>query len=217
MRKMVLSLVLLGLLFLSPLANANGKLDFGGKLDDGDLFLLTSLDYSWPAESEHLERDIKFNYRYQDKSDRTTTNKGLLQFKQRYEFAKKHYVFGLGRYDYNEFRSIHTRFQASAGWGYKILRTDKIKMSNELAIGMLHTNEGDEVIYRNSLWFFYNLAEKLTFSNKYLYEGSNIPLTRMESELSYQLLDNTKIGIKNIYTEDPISDNIISFNVGYTW
>jgi len=202
---------------MSPLAYAKGKIDFGGKLDDGDLSILTSLRYTWETNSEHRERDIEFNYRYKDKSNNKTTNKGLIQLKERYEFADRHYAFGLGRYDYNEFRSVHTRFQASAGWGYKILRTDKIKMSNELAIGMLHTNEGDEVIYRNSLWFLYKVAPKISFSNKYLYEGSNVPLTRIETEFSYQILDNTQIAIKNIYTEDPITDNIISFNIGYSW
>jgi putative salt-induced outer membrane protein YdiY len=217
-------MAVLGLMLVSPLAQAKGKIDFGGKLDDGDLFLLTSLRYTWETNAEHRERDIEFNYRYQDKSNEKTTNKGLIQLKERYEFADRHYAFGLGRYDYNEFRTINHRTQVNVGWGYKILRTDKIKMSNEFALGYLNSamdmdnsNSVNEFIYRNSLWFLYKVAPKISFSNKYLYEGSDIPLTRIETTFSYQILENTQIAIKNIYTEDPITDNIISFNIGYSW
>jgi len=217
-------MAVLGLMLVSPLAQAKGKIDFGGKLDDGDLFLLTSLRYTWETNAEHRERDIEFNYRYQDKSNEKTTNKGLIQLKERYEFADRHYAFGLGRYDYNEFRTINHRTQVNVGWGYKILRTDKIKMSNEFALGYLNSamdmdnsNSVNEFIYRNSLWFLYKVAPKISFSNKYLYYWSYIPLTRIETTFSYQILENTQIAIKNIYTEDPITDNIISFNIGYSW
>jgi putative salt-induced outer membrane protein YdiY len=223
-KKFFLVGVIFALLVSASDVLAKGKIDFGGKLDDGDLFLLTSLRYTWETNAEHRERDIEFNYRYQDKSNEKTTNKGLIQLKERYEFADRHYAFGLGRYDYNEFRTINHRTQVNVGWGYKILRTDKIKMSNEFALGYLNSamdvsdsNSVNEFIYRNSLWFLYKVAPKISFSNKYLYEGSDIPLTRIETTFSYQILENTQIAIKNIYTEDPITDNIISFNIGYSW
>ena len=62
MNKKLLSLVLLGLLFISPAVNAGGQIDFTGKLDSGDLSINTSLDYSWPVGK--FERDIEFDYRY---------------------------------------------------------------------------------------------------------------------------------------------------------
>jgi len=184
-----------GILFIASDANgASGQFDLGGKLDDGDLF--------------------EFDYRYQDKNKQTTTNKGLIAFKQRYEFDSKQYVFGLVRYDYNEFRTIDSRRQVNMGWGYKILRTEKIQMSNEIAIGLL--NE-EELILRNSLWFTYKVAPKVKFSNKFLYESANTPLIRNETSFDYLLGDRVKIGLKNIYTEDPFSDNILLFNIGYVW
>ena len=103
------------------------------------------------------------------------------------------------------------------GWGYKILKTEKIKISNEFAVGVLHTDIRNELIFRNSLWFFYKVAPKLNFSNKFLYEAADTPLIRNETEFNYLLTDKIKIGLKNIYTEDPRSDNILSFNLGYTW
>ena len=204
------------LLILCLIANpvyASGQIDFGGKLDDGDLSITTSVDYTWPAGK--FERDIEFDYRYKDEDDIRSTSKGLIEFKQRYEFHNKHYTFGLARYDYNEFRPINSRLQSSIGWGYKILRTERFKMSNEFAIGALHTDIGNEVLFRNSLWFFYEVAPKLNFSNKFLYEAADEPLIRNETSFDYLLTDKIKIGLKNIYTEDPRNDNILYFNVGY--
>ena len=204
------------LLILCLIANpvyASGQIDFGGKLDDGDLSITTSVDYTWPAGK--FERDIEFDYRYKNEDDIRTTSKGLIEFKQRYEFHNKHYTFGLARYDYNEFRPINSRLQSSIGWGYKILRTERFKMSNEFAIGALHTDIGNEVLFRNSLWFFYEVAPKLNFSNKFLYEAADEPLIRNETSFDYLLTDKIKIGLKNIYTKDPHNDNILYFNVGY--
>ena len=225
MNKIILSLALLCLLFVSPTVNSAGQVDFSGKLDSGDLSINTSIDYSWPVGK--FERDIEFDYRYKNEDEIKNTNKGLIAFKQRYEFKPKHYTFGLVRYDYNEFRPITHRRQVNIGWGYKILRTEKIKMSNEFAIGYLNSqicaprcsdfHSVNEVLFRNSLWFFYQVAPKLNFTNKFLYEAADIPLVRNETEFNYLLTDKIKIGLKNIYTEDPRSDNILSFNLGYVW
>ena len=205
--------ILLILCLITNPVYASGQIDFGGKLDDGDLSITTSIDYTWPAGK--FERDIEFDYRYKDEDDIRSTSKGLIEFKQRYEFHNKHYTFGLARYDYNEFRPINSRLQSSIGWGYKILRTERFKMSNEFAIGALHTDIGNEVLFRNSLWFFYEVAPKLNFSNKFLYEAADEPLIRNETSFDYLLTDKIKIGLKNIYTEDPHNDNILYFNVGY--
>jgi|TARA_B100001079_G_scaffold83282_1_gene71569 putative salt-induced outer membrane protein YdiY len=205
--------ILLILCLITNPVYASGQIDFGGKLDDGDLSITTSVDYTWPAGK--FERDIEFDYRYKDEDDIRSTSKGLIEFKQRYEFHNKHYTFGLARYDYNEFRPINSRLQSSIGWGYKILRTERFKMSNEFAIGALHTDIGNEVLFRNSLWFFYEVAPKLNFSNKFLYEAADEPLIRNETSFDYLLTDKIKIGLKNIYTKDPHNDNILYFNVGY--
>ena len=215
MNKKLLSLALLGLLFISPPVNSTGQIDFGGKLDDGDLSIITSVDYTWSAGK--FERDIEFDYRYKDEDEIRSTSKGLIEFKQRYEFHDKHYSFGLARYDYDEFRPMNSRLQSSVGWGYKILRTEKFKMSNEFATGILYSDMGNELIFRNSLWFFYEVAPKINFSNKFLYEAADEPLIRNETSFDYLLTDKVKIGIKNIYTEDPRNDNILSFNLGYSW
>ena len=42
-------------------------------------------------------------------------------------------------------------------------------------------------------------------------------MVRNETKFEYLLTDKVKIGLKNVYTEDPYSDNILSFNIGYTF
>ena len=202
---------LLLLLLLTPCVYA-GSFDIGGKVEDKANQFTASLDNSW--EAGRWERDVEFNYRYKDANDIRTKNSGLVAFKQRLTFQPKHYVFGLTRYDYNEFRDIKYRAQVGLGYGYKILRTERIKMSNEFSIGFMNNNVGNEAYARNSVWFFYKVADKVNFTNKFLYEASDVPLLRNETAINFMLTDKLKMGISNIYTEDPHDDNVLTFNIG---
>ena len=207
-------IIFLSLVF-SPIANATGEVTLGGKIDDGDLSIVTSVDHSW--QGKRFINDVEFDYRYKDSNNVKKTNRGLIAFKQRYELQSRHYLFSLLRFDYNEFRSISSRIQSTYGWGYKIFKTEKLKMSNEIATGLLYTNNGNELIFRNSLWISYAVAPKIKFTNKFLYEVTTPEYIRNETSFDYLLTDTVKIGFKNIYVEDPVSDNILSFNIGYVW
>ena len=202
-------------LVFSPIANATGEVTLGGKIDDGDLSIVTSVDHSW--QGKRFINDVEFDYRYKDSNNVKKTNRGLIAFKQRYELQSRHYLFSLLRFDYNEFRSINSRIQSTYGWGYKIFKTEKLKMSNEIATGLLYTNNRNELIFRNSLWISYDVAPKIKFTNKFLYEVTTPEYIRNETSFDYLLTDTVKIGLKNIYVEDPVSDNILSFNIGYVW
>jgi putative salt-induced outer membrane protein YdiY len=202
---------LLLLLLLTPCVYA-GSFDIGGKAENKANQFTASLDNSW--EAGRWERDVEFNYRYKDANDIRTKNSGLVAFKQRLTFKPKHYVFGLTRYDYNEFRDIRYRTQVGLGYGYKLLRTERIKMSNEFSVGFMNNTVGNETYARNSVWFFYKVADKVNFTNKFLYEASDVPLLRNETAINFMLTDKLKMGISNIYTEDPHDDNVLSFNIG---
>ena len=57
-----------------------------------------------------------------------------LQFKQNYELTDKSYVIGVAQLDYDKFRTAYDmRTVLGAGYGYKLLRTEKWKASNELS------------------------------------------------------------------------------------
>ena len=78
----------------------------------------------------------------------------------------------------------------------------------------MHNNVGNEVYVRNSVWFFYKVADKVNFTNKFLYEASDVPLLRNETAINFMVTETLKLGISNIYTEDPRSDNVLAFNIG---
>ena len=62
MKKRIRDALISGALYLiilfSPMANGTGQADFGGKYDDSDLSIITSVDYSWSAGK--FERDIEY-------------------------------------------------------------------------------------------------------------------------------------------------------------
>ena len=125
--------VILTLMILLANKAIAGDFDVSGKFENRDKTFATSLDNTWDAG--RWERDIEFDYRYKESKGIKSRNEGLMGFKQRLELDPKHYVFGLTRYDYNEFRDIKYRAQVGMGFGWKIRRTERLKISNEFSLG----------------------------------------------------------------------------------
>ena len=63
-------------------------------------------------------------------------------------------------------------------------------MSNEIATGLLYTNNGNELIFRNSLWISYDVAPKIKFTNKFLYEVTTPEYIRYENDEEREKNDN---------------------------
>ena len=117
--------------------------------------------------------------------------------------------------DNNRFRTDRQRIIGAVGYGYKILRTERIKASNEFSFAQLESDYKSELIWRNSFWFAYKVTENVNFVNKYLVENNDY--TRNETNLTYKFDNGVTLGFSNLYTDDEIDDNITSFNLGYTW
>ena len=105
------------------------------------------------------------------------------------------------------------------GYGIKLLRTERIKSSNEFSIAQLNTDNISEMIYRNSLWFAFKVSNSVNFTNKFLYEeGSDSDVfIRNETSLNYNFENGTVLSFSNTYTEDPIDHNVLSISVGKKW
>ena len=66
------------------------------------------------------------------------TNDFYFQFKENYALTDKSYVIGVAQLDYDKFRTAYDmRTVLGAGYGYKILRTDNWKVSNEVSLAYL--------------------------------------------------------------------------------
>jgi hypothetical protein len=59
----------------------------------------------------------------------------------------------------------------------------------------------------------------VNFTNKYLVEVGDEAddYVRNETSLNYNFDNGLVLGLTNTYTEDPIDNNILSFNVGMKW
>ncbi len=217
MKKTAIKLLvfLLAVGFTKPI-EASGSFKFGGSLIESTDSVTLSSSFKQKWEQEKWQHDIAGTFNYQQQDGKETTNRYYLSGKSIYTFLPKHYAFGLASVDNNRFRLDRQRLIGAVGYGYKVLRTERIKASNEFSLAQLESDYKSEIIWRNSFWFAYKVTDNVNFVNKYLVENNEY--TRNETNLTYKFDNGLTLGFGNLYTDDEeISDNITSFNVGYTW
>ena len=206
------------LVMITMPANASGSAKIGGTLVNSESATFTgSFNYQW--EQEKWQQTIETDYQYKKENNSEVMNELFLNTKANYTFASKHYVFGVAQYDYDKFRQDGDRKVLGFGYGIKLLRTDRIKSSNEFSIAQLNTDTISEMIYRNSLWFSYKVSDNVSFTNKFLYEeGSDSDVfIRNETAFNYNFENGTVLSFNNTYTEDPIDNNVLSISIGKKW
>jgi putative salt-induced outer membrane protein YdiY len=197
---------------------AGGSAKIGGTFVNSDEATFTvSLDNQW--EQGAWQRSSEIDYIYKESNDVETLNEFYGSTKLNYTFAPKHYVFGQLIYDTDKFRTDETRTSLTAGYGYKLLRTERFKASNEISVGFLNSDLVEEVIYRNSLWFFYKIADKVSLTNKYLLEWGDEAddYVRNETSLNYNFDNGLVLSLTNTYTEDPVDNNVLGVTIGVKW
>ena len=206
------------LLIFSAETFATGSAKIGGTFVNSDeTTFKVSIDNQ--KETGKWQQVFEFDYVLKESQDVKTLDEIYTGYKLNYTFAPKHYVFSQLIYDNDKFRADEQRLSMAYGYGYKLLRTERFKASNEISIGYLNSDLLDEVIYRNSLWFFYKLADKVSLTNKYLLEWGDDAddYVRNETSLNYNFDNGTVLSLSNTYTEDPIDNNILSVTIGIKW
>tara|TARA_B110000858_G_scaffold197012_2_gene257315 strand:+ start:293 stop:949 length:657 start_codon:yes stop_codon:yes gene_type:complete len=208
LNKILLPLLLCGTVM------ADTTIKFGGMVKEE----MSDFNFAFDLKEEAngWQREIESNAFY----SKGMNNEGLLNGKvifdftgTRWEGKTKHYVFAVGGYNFDKYRVNEERIVAGIGHGIKLLRTPTTKASWETSVANLNTDFGNETIIRNSLWFFYKLGENFSVTNKYLLESGDVEYTRNETYLNYKLTDRTMVSAGNVYTKDPISDNIFTINL----
>ena len=192
------------LMFVANEVKAETSAKIGGtfvNLDESIVFT-GSIDNKW--ETELWQGTFEADYAYKAEDGDQTINKFNTNGKLIKSLNDKHYVIGVSSYDYDEFRTNNDRIVMGAGHGYKILRTEKQKASIENSIAYLISNGNNEPILRSSLWYTYKLSTGLAFTNKMLWESGDDDYLRNETSFDYSLTENVTVGMKNVYTKDPI-------------
>ena len=198
------------MIIMAPTATADTKAKIGGtfvNIDESIVFT-GSLDNKW--ETEKWQGVFEADYAYKAEDGDQTINKFKTSGKLIKSLNDKHYVIGVTSYDYDEFRTNNDRIVMGAGHGYKILRTDKHKASIENSIAYLKSNSNSDPILRSSLWYAFNMTDNISFTNKFLWESGDDDYTRNETSFDFSLTDNVTVGIKNVYTKDPIDISSLS-------
>jgi putative salt-induced outer membrane protein YdiY len=202
------------LMFVANEVKAETSAKIGGtfvNLDESIVFT-GSIDNKW--ETELWQGTFEADYAYKAEDGDQTINKFNTNGKLIKSLNDKHYVIGVSSYDYDEFRTNNDRIVMGAGHGYKILRTEKQKASIENSIAYLISNGNNEPILRSSLWYTYKLTTGLAFTNKMLWESGDDDYLRNETSFDYSLTENVTVGIKNVYTKDPIEYSIFNITLG---
>jgi len=202
------------LMFVASELKADTSAKIGGtfvNLDESIVFT-GSIDNKW--ETELWQGTFEADYAYKAEDGDQTINKFNTNGKLIKSLNDKHYVIGVSSYDYDEFRTNNDRKVMGAGHGYKIIRTEKQKASIENSIAYLISNGNNEPILRSSLWYTYKLSTGLAFTNKMLWESGDDDYLRNETSFDYSLTENVTVGIKNVYTKDPIEYSIFNITLG---
>lgn len=206
-------LVAVALLLITMPVNASTTIGGGGEFFSGaedELTLNLDLDH---------RKDIGDNWQYVFEGDlyyaledgEAEENTLYTQFKLNKDLSEKSYFLSVLQVDYDEFRDYDIRTVFGAGYGRKLYRSDKWKISNEVSLAYLESDQ-TEVIIRNSLWIAYMLSDRISITNKALYESSKEMYVRIETELEYKVTDRFSLSIANEHTQDYETENILTFN-----
>jgi len=183
-----------GEIFASGKDEVTVNLDFDHRteLENGWQYVFES-DYYYASENG----DVEFHDLY-------------TQFKLNKDLTDESYFLTVLQVDYDEIRDYDIRSVLGAGYGRKLYKSDKWKVSNEVSLAYL---EGDttELILRNSLWVAYMMSERISITNKALYETSKEAYIRIETELAYQVSDKFSINVSNQHTDSYKKENILTF------
>ena len=124
----------------------------------------------------------------------------------------KHYLQAGVRYRHDPRTFSEDQVVYSIGHGFRIIKNDKTKLSNELSVGYKHGTGGySDVVVRESIWLSHNLSKTVSVSNKFMIEQGSRTFIQNKAEVKYKLSEKTSFSIQDLYTKDKREDNTISF------
>jgi len=126
----------------------------------------------------------------------------------------KNYLQTAGRYQYDEFGTYKNLVVFGVGHGYRVLRTDTVKLSAETSIAQAESVELNQTVFRESVWASYQINNKSTVSEKYLIEsGGTFQYQKNVMSLRYQLTDDVAVSISNTWIKDSINNKLTNATV----
>ena len=191
------------------------KVNVGASLIDAQ-DLTSNINIEHIHEKDRVRQEYEFEHLYQHVTGKVGKNDFYGLAKANYALDRKNYVVGVVKYEYDHFLRNQHNAVAAVGYGHKILRTDVLKVSNELSAGVMRTDTDTKPVLRNSLWVRYD-DKRYVFINKMLVEYTDFAYVRNQTELGYKVTNKVTFGLRHVYTRNTErKSNVTLFNLGLT-
>ena len=206
---------LLALYGTPVLATNTTKVNVGANLIDGSA-LASNINIEHKREHGPVQQEYEVEHVYQDVPRKLSRNDFYGFAKVNYALDQKNYLIGVARYEYNHYLRNQHIAVAGAGVGHKIIRTNSLKVSNEVSGGVMRTDLDTRPVVRNSLWVRYD-DKKYSFTNKMMLEYTNFMYVRNQTELGYKVANKVTVGLRHVYTRNTQRvSNVTVLNLGLT-
>ena len=191
------------------------RVNIGASLIDAQ-DLTSNINVEHIHEKDRVRQEYEFEHLYQHVTGKVGKNDFYGLAKANYALDRKNYVLGVVKYEYDHFLRNQHNAVAAVGYGHKILRTDVLKVSNELSAGVMRTDTDTKPVLRNSLWVRYD-DKRYVFINKMLVEYTDFAYVRNQTELGYKVTNKVTFGLRHVYTRNTQrKSNVTLFNLGLT-
>jgi putative salt-induced outer membrane protein YdiY len=191
------------------------KVNLGANIIDGK-DITSNINVEHIRESGPWRQEYEAEHDYQNVTGKVGKNDFYGLAKANYSLDKKNYVSGVVKYEYDHFLVNQHNAVAAFGYGHKIIRTDTLRVSNEVSGGVMKTDTDTKPVLRNSLWIRYD-DKKYSFVNKMLLEYTDFMYVRNQTELGYKVTNKVTFGLRHVYTRNTErKSNVTLLNLGLT-
>ena len=191
------------------------KVNVGASLIDAR-DLTSNINVEHIHEEGKLRQEYEAEHLYQHVTGKVGKNDFYGLAKANYALDRKNYVLGVVKYEYDHFLRNQHNAVAAVGYGHKLIRTDFLRVSNEVSAGVMRTDTDTKPVLRNSLWVRYD-DKKYVFINKMLLEYTDFMYVRNQTELGYKVTNKVTVGLRHVYTRNvERKSNVTLFNLGLT-
>lgn len=154
---------------------------------------------------------------YKSANGQTSTEQVNAFAKINHDISKRHYLQTGIRYRHDPRTFAEDQIVYSVGHGFRIVKNDNTKVSNEISVGYKHgTGNFQDFVVRNSFWVSHKINKNVFASNQFMIEQGSRTFIQNRSELKYKLSDKTSFSIQGLYTKDLRTDNTITFALGFS-
>lgn len=191
------------------------KVNVGASLIDAQ-DLTSNINVEHIHEKDKVRQEYEFEHLYQHVTGKVGKNDFYGLAKVNYALDSKNYAIGLIKYEYDHFLRNQHNAVAAVGYGHKLIRTDTLRVSNEVSAGVMRTDTDTKPVLRNSLWVRYD-DKKYVFINKMLLEYTDFMYVRNQTELGYKVTNKVTFGLRHVYTRNTErKSNVTLLNLGLT-